>query len=302
MADKPKAIQKLPLLGPDQIADIQRGYRCELESLLSVDRGVKQVIDALEANGVLDDTLIVYTSDNGYFHGEHRIPRDKDHIYEESIRVPLEMRGPGVPQGETVNDLVINADLAPTVLDAANVTAARSMDGTSLLPVANTPGIEGGRELLIEEPTFKAIRTEHYMYAEYDTGERELYDLRKDPLRARQPPQRPCVCRRQGRARQAPGRAQDLLRRQLSRPRAGAPEPVATPDRRARAGGWLDLRGRVLDVLKGGRAARRVARGIGRLGAQRGGGVVGHQDGDPGRVELCRGSLRRRGARCSRRS
>ena len=57
------------------------------------------MVNALEAKGELDNTLIIYTSDNGYFHGEHRIPDEKSHIYEESIRVPLEMRGPGVPQG-----------------------------------------------------------------------------------------------------------------------------------------------------------------------------------------------------------
>ena len=90
-----------PCLTTAQIADIQRKYRCELESLLAVDDGVKKVIDALQAKGELDNTLIIYTSDNGYFHGEHRIPRARARIYEESIRVPLEMRGPGIPQGVT---------------------------------------------------------------------------------------------------------------------------------------------------------------------------------------------------------
>jgi N-acetylglucosamine-6-sulfatase len=182
VSDKPQAIQRLSRMGPNQIADIQRSYRCELESLLSVDRGVKQVIDALKASGELDQTLLIYTSDNGYFHGEHRIPKDKDHIYEESIRVPLEMRGPGIPPGESVNDSVINADLAPTIVDAANATAPHAMDGTSLLPVAKTPGSLSGRELLIEEPSFKAIRTKRFMYAQHNTGETELYDLRKDPF------------------------------------------------------------------------------------------------------------------------
>ncbi|MGH2975646.1 MAG: sulfatase family protein, partial [Solirubrobacterales bacterium] len=182
IADKPKAIRDQPLLSQGQIDDIRRGYRCELESLLSVDRGVRQVVDALEASGELDQTLIVYTSDNGYFHGEHRIPKDKQHVYEESIRVPLEMRGPGVPQGETVNDLVINADLAPTVVDASGAVPELTMDGTSLLPVAATPGVEKGRALLIEEPTFEAIRTAGFMYAEHDTGERELYNLKTDPF------------------------------------------------------------------------------------------------------------------------
>ena len=80
-------------------------YRCELESLLSVDEGVKKVVDALRAKAELSNTVLIYTSDNGYFHGEHRIPKDKQHIYEESIRVPLLMRGPGIPQGVNVGDL-----------------------------------------------------------------------------------------------------------------------------------------------------------------------------------------------------
>ena len=140
VSDKPPAVRNLPLLDDAQIADIQRRYRCELESLLSVDDGVKQVIDALEAKGDLDNTLIIYTSDNGYFHGEHRIPSEKLRIYEESIRVPLEMRGPGIPQGVTLDPLVTNADLAPTIVDAAGVTPGLDMDGRSLLPVIQKPG------------------------------------------------------------------------------------------------------------------------------------------------------------------
>ncbi len=181
VADKPAAVRDLPRLDPDQIADIQRKYRCELESLLAVDDGVKKVIAALKAKGVLDDTLVVYTSDNGYFHGEHRIPQGKTRIYEESIRVPLEVRGPGIPRGKSVDPLVINADLAPTVVDAANADPRLVMDGRSLLPVARTPAIERNRELLVEQRNLKAIRTPRYMYAEYNNGESELYDLQNDP-------------------------------------------------------------------------------------------------------------------------
>jgi N-acetylglucosamine-6-sulfatase len=182
VSDKPAAIRNLPLLSAGQIGKIQRKYRCELESLLSVDEGVKKVVDALRAKGELDNTLIIYTSDNGYFHGEHRIPTGKLHIYEQSIRVPLKMRGPGIPRGVSVGDLAINADLAPTIVDAANANPGLVMDGLSLIPVAQNPGIESGRELLIEEPSFEAIRTERYMYAEHNTGEKELYDLQSDPF------------------------------------------------------------------------------------------------------------------------
>ena len=181
VSDKPAKIRDLPLLTRSRIADIRREYRCRLESLLSVDDGVKRIVGALKAKGELAQTLLVFTSDNGFFHGEHRIPKGKTRIYEESIRVPLAMRGPGIPHGEKVDDLAINADLAPTIVDAANANPGLVMDGRSLIGVAQHPGIEQGRELLVEQPTFEAIRTGRYIYAEHDTGERELYDLQVDP-------------------------------------------------------------------------------------------------------------------------
>ncbi len=180
VSDKPAAIRSRPLLNTTQIANIQRNYRCALESLLSVDQGVRWVIEALSAEGELDNTLVIYTSDNGFLNGEHRLFLVKKHVYEESVRVPLLMRGPGIPQGVTVPALSINADLAPTIVDVANASPGLAMDGRSLIPVASNPGIEQGRELLIEEPGFKAIRTGRYMYAEHTTGEKELYDLQTD--------------------------------------------------------------------------------------------------------------------------
>jgi N-acetylglucosamine-6-sulfatase len=182
VSDKPAEIRNRPSLSASQIADIQRRYRCRLESILSVDEGVKKIVDALRAKGELANTLLMFTSDNGFFHGEHRIPGAKMHIYEESIRVPLQMRGPGIPHGVSVGDLSINADLAPTIVDVANASPGLVMDGRSLIPVAQQPGIEQGRQLLIEEPSFEAIRTERYLYAEHGTGERELYDLNEDPF------------------------------------------------------------------------------------------------------------------------
>ncbi len=182
VSDKTERVRSRPLLNSSEIADIQRMYRCQLESLLSVDEGVKKVVQALAAKRELADTLLIFTSDNGFFHGEHRIPKGKQRIYEESIRIPLRMRGPGLPQGLTVRALSINADLAPTIVDVANASPGLTMDGRSLIPVAQRPRIERGRQLLIEEPTFKAIRTGRYMYAEHKTGEKELYNLQTDPF------------------------------------------------------------------------------------------------------------------------
>jgi N-acetylglucosamine-6-sulfatase len=188
VSDKPTAIRNLPRLTASQIAEIQRKYRCALESLLSVDEGVKKVVGALAANGELANTLIIYTSDNGFFYGAHRIPQGKLRLYEESIRVPLAMRGPGIPQGVIISSLSINADLAPTIVDAANANPGLVMDGRSLIPVAQDPSVAQGRQLLIEQPSFKeqpsftAIRTARYKYAEHGSGEKELYDLQMDPF------------------------------------------------------------------------------------------------------------------------
>jgi arylsulfatase A-like enzyme len=188
VSDKPSTIRDLQRLTATQITAIQRMYRCELEALLSVDEGVKRVVDTLKTQGELGNTLLVFTSDNGFAHGEHRIFQGKQRIYEESIRVPLLMRGPGIPVGAMVNGPVINADLAPTIVDVAGATPGLTMDGRSLIPVAQQPGVVAGRELLIENaayqerPSFTAIRTGRYVYAEHGSGEKELYDLQSDPF------------------------------------------------------------------------------------------------------------------------
>jgi arylsulfatase A-like enzyme len=182
VSDKPEAIQDRSRLSAGQIANIRRQYRCRLESLLSVDEGVRAIVRALRTRGELNSTVLMFTADNGYFAGEHRLPGGKLHVYEESIRVPLAMRGPGIPRGVSVGDLAINADLAPTIVDVAGANPRLVMDGRPLIPVAQQPGIEQGRELLIEQPSFAAIRTEHYLYAEHESGERELYDLDQDPF------------------------------------------------------------------------------------------------------------------------
>jgi hypothetical protein len=140
----------------------------------------------LKAAGELDDTLILFTSDNGFFHGEHRVPQGKILAYEPSIRLPLIMRGPGVPRDERQSQLVTNADLAPTILDAADAKAGRAQDGRSLFGLLDDPGVQWGRELLIEGGnnqglTFTALRNYRWKYIEHRNGELELYDLERDP-------------------------------------------------------------------------------------------------------------------------
>ena len=193
VSDKPAGIASRPQFTQQQITNITRNYRCRLESLLAVDEGVQRIVQTLQARDELDNTLLIYTSDNGFFHGEHRVQTGKNRVYEEAIRVPLEMRGPGVPKDVTVDDLAINADLAPTILDAARAKPGRVEDGESLIPFAQHPGRRHGRELLLEQfgnspdeegqagVTYAAVRTTRFKYVENGTGEIELYDLRADP-------------------------------------------------------------------------------------------------------------------------
>jgi arylsulfatase A-like enzyme len=193
VSDKPQVISDRPRLSPAVQGAIAENYRQELESLQSVDDAVANVVVALQSLGKLDNTLIVFTSDNGFMHGEHRFPTSKVLPYEEAIRVPLVLRGPGVPVGHRERRMVANVDLAPTILDATNVTPRRTEDGRSLLELLADPTREWGRDLLLENgqganevPQYKGIRTYRYKYVSHSTtGEEELYDLRRDPYELR---------------------------------------------------------------------------------------------------------------------
>jgi len=187
MSDKPTEIRSYPRLTYTTQLAIQENYQQELETLQAVDRAVGRIVGTLQRTGQLGRTLIIFTSDNGYYHGEHRIPREKIVPYEPAIRVPLIVSGPGVPRGVHRSQLVSNQDLAPTILAATGAHPGRVEDGLSLLPIIRHPRLEPGRDLLIEGlyhvpfVTFAAIRTSRWFYAEYSDGQRELYDLLSDP-------------------------------------------------------------------------------------------------------------------------
>ena len=183
VSDKPEKIASRPYV---HVGGVTRHYRCRLASLIHVDRDVARLVESLGATGELDQTLIIFTSDNGFFNGEHRISTSKIWPYEESIRVPLMMRGPGIPPGQTVDSFAINADLAPTIADATGAVPRRTEDGMSLFRLMSEPS--SNRDLLLEnyvdaplyEP-FLGLRTTRYLYVKYDNGDRELYDLDADP-------------------------------------------------------------------------------------------------------------------------
>ena len=190
VSDKPVGIRRRPLINARQRANIQENWQQRRETLLAVDEAVASIVETLRATGELDDTLLIFTSDNGFFHGEHRVRNGKVLLYEESIHLPLMMRWTGnksLPRGVHRKQLTVNVDDAETILDAAGDTArpGRVVDGVSLLRYWQDGGLELGRDVLVDNQPgvthFDAIRSRTFMYAEHQNGDRELYDLAKDP-------------------------------------------------------------------------------------------------------------------------
>ena len=168
-------------------------YRRYTETLLSVDESIGQVLDYLESNGMLENTIVFYMGDNGFSFGEHGLI-DKRHAYEESIRVPLLAYGGGnLLARDSVEELIQNIDIAPTVLDLAGLQAPAKMDGRSFLPLLKGENIDWRERIYYEyfwerpfpqTPTVHAVRTDQYKFIRYygiwDAN--ELYDLRNDPM------------------------------------------------------------------------------------------------------------------------
>jgi len=182
------------------------------------------IVDTLGGLHRLRNTYIVFTSDNGFFYGEHRLTGGKFLAYEPATHLPLLIRGPGIKAGTSTGELAANVDIAPTVLELAGVKADKSIDGRSLVPYMRDPSLRSRRPLLFEsfvetadveangEPTgqrvavqelrrrqpkgredgasasivappkdYEGIRLGPYKYIEWPDGEKELYDITKDP-------------------------------------------------------------------------------------------------------------------------
>lgn len=192
VGDKPAPVRARPPTTPERELALETRHRKRVETLQAVDALVERVVRALEETGRLASTYIVYASDNGLHMGEHRIGFQKTTAYEEAIRVPLMVRGPGVPRGARVTELVTNNDLAPTLAAMAGVTPPAFVDGRSFLPLLTGTRPPWRRSFLIERRVteeqvltgaamFDALRTADLTYVEYGNGERELYDLARDP-------------------------------------------------------------------------------------------------------------------------
>jgi N-acetylglucosamine-6-sulfatase len=221
VTDKPSFIQRLRPLKRKKIRDLERRYGCALASLRGVDRGVAELFGALERSGELEDTVVIFVSDNGFYYGEHRIPDAKQNPYEEALRIPLAIRVPprfvgGADPPASVGELVGNIDVVPTILELAGAIpctaegACRTLDGRSLVPLlAGQPGaMPNDRAFAIELQrialnapilggracTYTGVRTPGHLYVHHTEAlngrtracepvdDVELYDLRADPL------------------------------------------------------------------------------------------------------------------------
>jgi arylsulfatase A-like enzyme len=162
------------------------------ETLLAVDESIQRVLQYLEENNQMDNTLIFYMGDNGFSFGEHGLI-DKRHAYEESMRVPLLALGRGIKPGTKINELIQNIDMAPTLLQLAGAPVPGNMDGRSFAPLLEGESIPWRDTLFYEyfwerafpqTPTVFAVRTRQYKFIRYHGiwDSNELYDLTADPM------------------------------------------------------------------------------------------------------------------------
>lgn len=214
--DKPRWLRAIAQpMKKGEIDRIHDRWNKELEALRSVDDGVGAIIKTLRRTGKLKNTYVIFVSDHGLFHGEHRLSSAKFLAYEAAARAPMLIRGPGIPKGRRSGEVVANIDLAPTILGLTGTRSSNALDGRSLRPFWKRPNRRTLRPLILEsflgpgdiegeelpgpgeppvpgEPeagvsvaapamSFRGVRIGDYKYIEYQVGDRELYDLKADP-------------------------------------------------------------------------------------------------------------------------
>jgi len=237
--DKPSFIREAEHLTPSIKHTYKVYYDKQLEALRSIDDGVKEIVGTLAETGRLQNTYILFTSDNGFFFGEHRLIGGKFLAYEPATHMPFLIRGPGIKPGTETGELAANIDIAPTILDLAGVEPDKSVDGRSIVPFLRDPEARTRRPLLFEsfvqtndveangaiastgegdggvpggdgstdpkEPeagissaphggpgrahasllapplNYEGIRLGPYKYIAWPNGEKELYDINRDP-------------------------------------------------------------------------------------------------------------------------
>jgi len=187
VSDKPAWLRERPLYTPSELQAFDEYYRLLALALQPVDRAVQAIVQALQDTGRLSNSVIVFTTDNGYALADHRLTQ-KNCVYESCSKVPFLVRAPGISP-RLDDHLVQNIDIPATFADFAGITPPDRVDGLSLVDLLEDPGSPWRDEILVEvhnhpyseKRNFQALYTSQYTYVEYVTGDRELYDLTVDP-------------------------------------------------------------------------------------------------------------------------
>jgi N-acetylglucosamine-6-sulfatase len=198
----PRWLAGRPTLSTDRIAGLDQAYAKRVEAVQSVDRMVGDLVNTLRNTGQLENTVFVFSSDNGYHLGEHGLGGGKLTAFDTDIRVPLIVAGPGIAPHSRNDDIVENVDLAPTFEELGGAPVPATVDGRSLVGLLHGAPTTDWRTLAAVEhhgpvtdptdpdvqgtysgnpPTYDAIRTANWTYVKYIDGEREFYDRRTDP-------------------------------------------------------------------------------------------------------------------------
>jgi arylsulfatase A-like enzyme len=190
-----------PLSAAD-MAGIDRDFRKRAQSVQAVDKMIGELQAAVSSIGEADNTYFVFSSDNGYHMGEHRLMPGKLTAFDTDIHVPLVVTGPGVPPGRVVEEIADNIDLNPTFAQISGAAIAANVDGRSLEPLLHGGTVTQWRKAALVEHhgkvkeqadpdfpgmrsgnpiTYEAIRGSTWVYVEYQDGEKEYYDRATDP-------------------------------------------------------------------------------------------------------------------------
>jgi len=190
VSDKANWLQEFPQLDGETRRDMKKLRVRRAQTMESLDLAVESMLDDLEARGMLDDTLVIYLSDNGRLAGEHRLEGGKIFAYEPTSRVPFAIRYPPlIKEPRVESHLIANLDIAPTIYDLVGIDDAVPVDGQSLVPImAGTVDADAWRDGIILEawetkrgPAYTAYHTGRYVYIDYEGDVEEFYDLEEDP-------------------------------------------------------------------------------------------------------------------------
>lgn len=181
VSDKPGYVQRHPLMSAHDVQRVQVKWRRRAECLQSFDRGIAALIAALTQSGQIANTHIVFTSDNGFLQGEHRLMEEKNLLYEEAARVPLYWLQPG-GANKTCDQPVSNVDATAAMVEIAGATAGRTLDGRSLVPLLADVNAPWNKAVLIRCSTAWGVASRNFRYMKWNRRHQvELYDMTIDP-------------------------------------------------------------------------------------------------------------------------